>query len=292
MKKLHQLLCSATLAVVLALPAQATLLTVESFDYTAGANINGQSGGSGWRSPSNPTWTTGGTTGTVAAPGLQYTDANANYNGFLASGNTASLSGERNLRFLDIDSGGVYDNAGLRGAGNYIGGAGVDGDLWGSFMFTASDYSASGAYTLFNLFTTAGGDGLAIRQSSAGSSFVLTNSTASVIGTGSISLGSLSTTDPNLIVYKYGFDSAANSDTFEVWLNPESAGDTADITLTGANLALNNIEIREVLGNVALSLDEIRLGTEFTSVVPIPEPTSAALMLGGIGLLAFRRRRQ
>ncbi len=290
MKKLHQLISGAALAVSLVIPAQASLLTIESFDYTAGANISGQSGGSGWRSPSNPTWTTNGTTGTVASPGLQYTDANADYSAFLAVGNTASLSNERNIRFLDIDTGGVYDNAGLRGAGNYIGGTGVDGDLWGSFMFTASDYSASGAYTLFNLFTTAGGDGLAIRQSSAGSNFQLTNATATVIGTGSIALGSLSTTAPNLIVYKYGFDSAANSDTFEVWLNPETAGDAADITLSGANLALNNIEIREVLGNVALSLDEIRLGTEFTDVVPIPEPTSAALVLGGLSLLALRRR--
>lgn len=291
MTKLYQLLSGAALAAMTTFPAHALLLTQESFDYTAGVNISGQSGGSGWRSPSNPTWTSGGTTGTVAAPGLQYSDVNADYTQFLASGNTASLSGERNLRFLDIDSGGVYDGAGLRGGGNYIGGTGVDGDLWGSFMFTASDYSASGAYTLFNLFTTAGGDGLAIRQSSAGSNFQLTNSSATVIGTGSIALGSLSTTDPNLIVYKYGFDSAANSDTFEVWLNPLTAGDTADITLSGANLALNNIEIREVLGNVALSLDEIRLGTEFTDVVPIPEPASAAMLVAATGLLLLRRRK-
>jgi hypothetical protein len=40
-----------------------------------------------------------------------------------------------------------------------------------------------------------------------------------------------------------------------------------------------------------LTLDEIRVGTEWADVAPVPEPTALALFgLGAVGLLARRRR--
>jgi hypothetical protein len=274
--------------------ASAAVLTTESFGYTSAANVTGQTGGSGWRTPvASFPWATVGTTGTVATSGLSYTAINASYTAFASSGLAGNYGGAlQNQRLLAIDTGGVYDTAGLRGAGNFIGGSTVTGTLWGSYMVGASVWgTGSGPQMLYNLGSTAGtGTQASIRQTGAGSAISLTDQSGNSIGaTGSIATSSLSITVPNLIVFRYQFNGTSD-DTFNVWLNPTAASDTASITATQANFILNLPTFRSVNANGSLVFDEVRFGTTFLSVVPIPEPSSA--LLGGLGVLALLRRRR
>jgi len=273
--------------------AAATLLTYEGFGYTSAANITGQTGGSGWRTPLNPSWTTGGTTGTVAASGLTYTGINAAYTAFAPTGLAGNYGGAfRNQRLLAIDAVGPYATANLRGDGNFIGGSTVTGTLWGSFLVGASLWdTASGPQMVVNLGSTTGtGTQASIRQTGAGSAISLTDGSGNGIGaTGTIATSALSTTNPNLIVFRMVFNGASD-DTMSVWLNPTAASDTASITATQANFVLNNPEWRSVNANGNLVFDEIRFGTTFADVVPIPEPSTYVMLLGGIGVLLILRR--
>ncbi|MEM8873676.1 MAG: PEP-CTERM sorting domain-containing protein [Planctomycetota bacterium] len=45
-------------------------------------------------------------------------------------------------------------------------------------------------------------------------------------------------------------------------------------------------------GTTSFTFDEFRVGTTFESVVPIPEPTAALSVLGGLGMLGMRRRQR
>jgi len=88
-------------------------------------------------------------------------------------------------------------------------------------------------------------------------------------------------------------------DLLELWVNP-AAGDAAD-PLASVSQGINGfdafsyIDVRTAnfdSGDV-LIVDELRLGTEWTDVVPplIPEPCTLALLACGLGALATRRRR-
>jgi len=272
--------------------ASATLLSYEGFGYTSAANVTGQTGGSGWRTPvANFPWGTGGTTGTVAASGLTYTGINAAYTAFAPTGLAGNFGGNfRNSRLLAIDTGGVYDNAGLKSTtGNYIGGSTVTSTLWGSYLLSGTNWGAS--FAIFNLDSTAGtGTRAQIRQGGAGGALQITDASGTNIGgTGSILTSALSTTNPNLIVFRMVFD-GANNDTMSVWLNPTAASDTASITATQANFVLNQPELRSVNASGNLVFDEVRFGTTFLDVVPIPEPSTYVMLLGGIGVLLILRR--
>jgi len=288
---LRLLTALGTLGALAVSPASAVLLTYEGFDYTASANVTGQTGGSGWRNPASFSWTTVGTTGTVAASGLSYTGANAAYTAFASAGLAGNYGANvRNNRLLAIDTGGVYDTAGLRGAGNFIGGSTVTSTLWGSFLVGSTNFAST--HMIFNL---SGGTGssASIRQGGAGGAIQITDGGSGTnFGTGSILTSALSTTNPNLIVFRMVFNGASD-DTMSVWLNPTAATDTASILATIANLALNTVELRNVQA-ANLVFDEIRFGTTFADVVPIPEPSAFAALagLGVLGLAAVRRRRR
>ncbi|MBC8010402.1 MAG: chitobiase/beta-hexosaminidase C-terminal domain-containing protein, partial [Burkholderiales bacterium] len=250
-------------------PSPGTLLSHEDFDYTASTSITGLTGGTGWRSPSNSSWTSAGTTGTVAASGLTYTAINPAYTSFAPIGLAGNYGGIlQNSRLFAIDAGDAYATAGLKASdGNYIGGGTVSGTLWGSYLVAANSWSSP--QMLFNLDSTAGtGTKISIRQTAAGSAISVTDALGNSIGaTGSIPTASLSTTKPNLIVFRYVFNGASN-DTLHVWLNPTSATDTPAISVTASNFIINTLTLRSVNANGGLVFDEIRLGTTFAIVTP------------------------
>ncbi|MBC8009489.1 MAG: putative Ig domain-containing protein, partial [Burkholderiales bacterium] len=255
-----------------------TLLSYEGFDYTASTSITGLTGGTGWRSPSNPSWTSSGTTGTVAASGLAYTAIDPAYTSFAPSGRAGNYGGIRqNNRLPAIDAGGVYATAGLKASdGNYLGGSTVTGTLWGSFLVAANSWSSP--QMIFNLDATTGtGTKVSIRQTSAGSALTITDvNGGGLSATGTIPTSSLSTTTPNLIVFRYVFNGASN-DTFDVWLNPVSSSDTPAISVTSANFIFNNLTLRSVNANGGLVFDEIRLGTSFPIVTPYTAPSATGV---------------
>lgn len=105
-----------------------------------------------------------------------------------------------------------------------------------------------------------------------------------------------STTNVELFVLKIELSATADSDTITIWRNPtdltNEAANTAVGSLTGRNLVFDNIALNEFRNDDGVYFDEIRIGTTWDAVSPIPEP--GTLLLVGIALgslLLFRRRR-
>jgi hypothetical protein len=282
---------------------EGTLLTYEGFDYSSGANLAGQSGGSGWRTPSGGDWlpdgaSGGGPAGTIASSGLNY--SSAGYTSAQAAHLPVSglaLTAGRNHRYLAIDAGAVYDTAGFRDGGNRLGAADAGGvgsinnTLYGSFLLHSSDWSAARMIFELNDNGASPANDLRIAQDSAGSGFSLSNGDGNGLSTVSSTPTSSNT---YMIVFRVDFSDQNNGDNLTFWLNPEagiSAPATGGISLTNTrNFTFNNIEMRAVNGNVVF--DEFRMGTTWESVAAIPEPGTLALVGIALGSLVLFRRRK
>jgi len=276
--------------------AMATLLTYEGFDYTPSASIDGQTGGTGWRSPSNPSWTVASGSGTITSGGLSYADAGYTGGAPSESGNALSSSGasSRIQRIPDVDSGGVWDNAGLRNAsGNVIGGSGVTGTFYGSMLVSSSDWSSS---RLIYEFQNTGG-GVRPRMDVNGS-FQLTNTSGGPLS----NPPAVTPTGSNtyLIVFQFDLDgtdtateSTDNNSNITYWINPVAGGTaptggTQMFTTQRKLIEFNQLDVRNI-GTGDVTVDEIRFGTEWSDVAPIPEPGTLALM--GVFSLALAAAR-
>lgn len=101
----------------------------------------------------------------------------------------------------------------------------------------------------------------------------------------------------NLILFR--IDAKPGNDDVWVWLNPAIGGAAPSVsTAFGSSIGIDNVATAANLGHFFIGgsnsadfvVDELRIGTTFESVTPVPEPrTLAALPL--VGLLAMRRRR-
>jgi len=70
------------------------------------------------------------------------------------------------------------------------------------------------------------------------------------------------------------------------------SGSLASASFTGTNWGMSGIGgIKFFAANGLFTIDDVRIGTTWADVSPIPEPSSVALLgLGALGLLAKRRR--
>lgn len=90
-----------------------------------------------------------------------------------------------------------------------------------------------------------------------------------------------------------------NRDTLTIWVNPQSATEPAGgVTLPsflGDPTTINSVYLLQKSFGTGLDdavyMDELRLGTSWADLQPIPEPSSVALIMGALGLsvLMFRR---
>lgn len=256
----------------------AAVLAYDGFDYTAG-DVDGENGGNGWGAAWNSTSSPSAVN--VVTGTLSYTGGSISVNG---SGSALSImggtDGQLNRTFTSASSG---------------------NELYFSFLFQ-SVAGGGNEFSQFYLSNTAdrfnaGGIGDLSTGSSVfgarandGSADATSSSTiAFVAGTTYFLVGRLSTDGTT--------DAPANIiDRVELWVNPTSftLGE-ADATAngsTGLTLAdFDTFSVRPVgfSGTDEVLIDELRIGTDFASV--IPEPSALGLiLLGSLGLLARRRR--
>jgi len=110
-----------------------------------------------------------------------------------------------------------------------------------------------------------------------------------------LDLGAANTT-VNLFVIKFVLSTANNGDSITVFRNPAMGGaepGTNSGVLSGFNMTFDRTSLARFQGVNAESIaaDEIRFGDSFADVTPIPEPSSALLLVTAVLGLAIRRRR-
>lgn len=309
-------------------PASAALLMYEGFDYAVGDNLNGRTNpmvGTPWlKSGSSPA----GTSQTIVAGSLNHPALPAATGNSLSTPRLAAASNSANritlpsapyarasegslffsftFRLLEWDAitdvlaknatnrkgglvagfhGGVADTAtGMGSAGAYA------GSIW---VRRALDYSQTGT------------DGTAGTQNNTyelGILKTIASPSAAEMETAFATSRPLTIGETVFVVAEYQFvnDGTLTSDVARLWINPTPgvvAPPTvvAPIGTSGITTAINSFFIYAHTSSPGDSLvDEVRVGTTFASVAPVPEPAAcsiAALAAMAVGVVGRRRPR-
>lgn len=111
-------------------------------------------------------------------------------------------------------------------------------------------------------------------------------------------LGALDTA-VNLFVVRFNFSTTINGDSLTIWRNPTSLTEplVGGVTVSGFNLAFDNIGAGHYNNAGGAVIDEFRLGQSYEDVVasaapPIPEPATLGLGILGLGMVTMLRRRR
>jgi hypothetical protein len=253
--------------------SHATLIAYEGFDYDAGS-LDGQNGGSGW----DGAWGSGDWT--VSATGLSYTDSQGT--SLVTSGGsvttTANDSNWVHFRDLSSVSQSLMDE---------------DSVFWMSFLIESRSENPRGTYGI-SLFAGGSEPILLGRHFQQGSP---TGSTLASTGWNSEVSTVQDEGESETWLFVAQFDMTENEANF--WINPDIGGPVPENALASGSQTISDWNTTRIrLGQFGssdgsnFSLDEIRFGTDFASVTPIPEP--GTLVLVGITLgafLIFRKRR-
>lgn len=241
------------LAVSTAAHAQLTTLAYDGFNYSAGS-LSGQNGGTGW----STAWINDYTSGAsfqVSASGLSYTGLTTS-GGSMVWGSGGNGISEDSRTLPLVDSGVVYVQF-LSQFGSSSGGGTPNIRLLDSGTLTGGFGGNGGTYgNYFSILNTS------LQPATDGSS------------SSTVSLASL-----DLVVARIDY----GADTTSMWVNPNlSTFDYQDPTAPNATYAglapaFNAISIDS---RSPAEVDEITIMTEIA-----PEPTSATLLVIGVGIL-------
>jgi hypothetical protein len=274
MSKAVRAFCVLSAGVVLAVgslqSAYATTIAYEPFNYTAGANLNGQgSAGNGF----GGAWS--GSNGTIASGSLAYSS-------FTTAGNSARLvSGERTGRPLDTSVAGPFA-AFLDGGGNI----GLDGTtLYMGFLQRTSDPSGFYAFELHRDGTADANRVLQIGRENNIYGVRVQNDNAR-----NVSIGTEDTAT-HFIVAKITFG-VGNADSVTVYRDPSALAEPGSGTTVanGGDLSFDQFSFGNFSTVKNVDHDEVRFGATYADVVP--EPASLGLLgIASLGLLVRRRGR-
>jgi hypothetical protein len=259
-------------------PAVAQVIAYDGFNYAAGANLNGLNGGSGWGNAwSEPSFGTGDPNDLV--PETIQTGS-LTFGSLVTSGNRVVTGGKfsYDIRLLGAPLGttGTTRYASFLIRRDVAGTDPVNnGPDYGGLVFADENPNS-----LFVGKPGGGTVGNYALENNGGTSQVA-SSRPEVLGTTA------------LLVVR--FDFAAGNDTFRLYVNPAPGGtEPAVADATKSNLDLGSFVGVSMSTGAAntWSIDEIRIGSTFADVVvPVPEPGSIVLTLGGGLALLWRRRR-
>ena len=252
--------------------SDAALLYYEGFGYSTGS-LSSQNGGTGF----DNAWGTSGSGGAVnvQSSSLAYSD-------LLTSGGKAYLS--------PSGAGGAAITRNLNSTIN-------SGTVYLSFLTNLDD---GNRYFGLALDNNGGEVFLTGKPTTYGSpgSWSLTNS-ANLPGSPISSGQNISLDTTALMVLRIDFNASGANERVRLYVNPTLGVEpvTANIdVISSASFSINQIRMSAgyfVAGSPTAYgwVDEIRLGTDFASVTPVPEPS--VWLLGCIGLLAvFAQRRR
>jgi hypothetical protein len=237
--------------------AEGAILVLEQFNYTAGG-IAGLNGGTGF---------TGAFTGTgsVTAPGLQFPNLITVGNKFT----TASSNGGafRTINPIDTNS----------------------GTIWVSFLEstngTVADYAG---LSFFN----GGTEELFLGKPSSTTNYGF--DVSGVAGGANNSAAAPALATASFLLYRISFSSLGETVDFFANNSPGTTPTTPTISFAvpeGSFLSTFNT-IRIQSGNQAANFDEVRIGTTYADVSPVPEPASVGVIGAGVLALAGVRRRK
>lgn len=232
-----------------------TVIASDSFSYSAGAAA-GQSGGTGFGANAY----TG--TANITSPGLTFS-------GLQSSGNkvsTTSTSGSPNqgiFRILSASQGGVANSS-------------IFISVLASSDATLPNYAG---LSLFN----GGTEELFIGKVSSTNNWGVAQST--IAGNSGIA----ATTTPAFLVAQIAYGANPATPTVNLWVNPTPGGTlgTPNQTATADAIVFDRIRIQS--GDQPFNFDEVRIGTTYPDVSPVPEPAAAGF-LGCLALGMLRRR--
>ncbi len=282
-----------TCSVLAVCAVHAAPIVYEGFDYTAGVDIAGQTGGIPAGSPgwNGNQWTNvysgGGVNQTFNATnsGLSFTDGNGNT--LVSSGNAmiedeqdASPPGGGSSYRREYATPSGFGDEGTEAWISYrvdISGSGSHGFQWGS---------PSGNISQLQIY----------RVNFGGS----TNTWRLQIGGNTddlVDADGISATGDYLVIMKVDYE--AGVDPTSVWFVENGTGDISSESALGSPdlfLDTNGVSANDTAtfyaGNFPTSVtyDELRIGTSFADVVPIPEPSSLLLVSIAFGSILLLRR--
>lgn len=260
-KKTFRLALTAACALLLSSTlSHASLLLYEPFNYTAGGSLTGENGGTGFTSAWSPLSGSEGTT-TVQANSLTYSTLPTSGNKVYINP-TSTTSGE-SRDFSNLNSGTVYL----------------------SFLANIDEGQRFFALRL----TDAGGQKAFIGRASGGSNWRVESNTGTTV-TGATSIAaSLDTTYFLVLRIDFSVSNARLRLYVDPTLGTEPLTADADITSSAA-FQINGLNIATGFTSGAVTTakgwyDEIRMGTTYADIAPVPEPTSGALF--GLSLLGI-----
>lgn len=286
MKSHHTIFRHAVLLVLfLPLSASATLLLYDGFDYTAGSLV-GQNEGTGFKTA----WANSGTAAasSVISNGAEYTDSTGIQ--LLSHGGKVSVSA--------TDTSGVF-----RTFDPITAASGGTTTYWVSFLGNTSGMwtQTGGSYSAALVLRNGNTELLAVGAFGTTDAWrVRANGT-----TYSSATGIASSSSEAFIVMRIDIDTTTGgADSVYLWVDPALATTpsiaASTVSITGTNLwdsfSLSLLRIGTMDGGAhtskAITLDELRVGTDFANVAPIPEPAAQAIMSGSLILMiaALRRR--
>ena len=252
---------------LLPLASQAALIATENFDYADG-NVAGQTGGTGWN------YERTNEAGAPAQTASNWNNTFGSQTQIVSSALVTSGNGAHR------EFGGVTEGTGST-SNEREGAFRADGVFFFSVSYTPTTANQWGGVSSLDFGTERifwgapgggnGGNFFGIDVVGSGQ----TNSTISVV-----------TGQTYTLIGMLDFD----SDLLGLWVNPDGADTASSFDVSRAYTGTNwSSSLRLASGHTS-TWDNLRVGTTFADVLPVPEPSTSLLGLAGAALLLVRRR--